>query len=115
METETNTETILKTPEEHEIKTAYFSFMSKFGKSYATLDHMEERYSVFKDNYLKIESHNNFLDADRKPAPFKMGVNSFSDMTEEEFVSQRLSNKLKMGPHTAGKTAAVERKLKSEE
>ena len=25
---------------EHDIKTAYFSFVAKFGKSYATLDHM---------------------------------------------------------------------------
>jgi len=42
---------------------------------------MEERYEAFKENYLKIESHNA-----RSDKPFKMAVNRFSDMTEAEFV-----------------------------
>ena len=59
------------------MKTAFFSFIAKFGKSYGTLDHMQDRYDAFKVNYLKIEAHN-ALDA-----PFKLGVNEFTDMTEE--------------------------------
>ena len=76
-------------PSEHEIKTAYFSFVAKYGKSYATLDHMQERYDAFKVNYLNIQAHN------AQDPPFTLGVNEFSDMTEEEFVKARLSSPIR--------------------
>ena len=76
-------------PSEHEIKTAYFSFVAKYGKSYATLDHMQERYDAFKVNYLNIQAHN------AQDPPFTLGVNEFSDMTEEEFVKARLSSSIR--------------------
>ncbi len=53
---------------------------------------MNERYSAFKDNYLKIEKHNATPDQHGRPSPFKMAVNRFSDMTETEFVQERLSS-----------------------
>ena len=48
---------------------------------------MEERYEAFKENYLKIDSHNA-----RSDKSFKMAVNRFSDMTEAEFVQERLTH-----------------------
>ena len=49
---------------------------------------MQDRYDAFKVNYLKIEAHN-ALDA-----PFKLGVNEFTDMTEEEFIADRFGARL---------------------
>lgn len=48
---------------------------------------MDERYGVFKENYLKITRHNNSRDETGRPAPFQMAVNRFSDITEAEFVT----------------------------
>ena len=51
-----------KSTDEGTIKDAYFKFVAMFGKSYGSIDHMQERYDIFKDNFLKIESHNNSVD-----------------------------------------------------
>ena len=75
---------------EQHIKQEYLKFVATYGKSYVSMDHMDERYGVFKQNYLKIARHNNSSDEIGRPAPFKMAVNRFTDMTEEEFVAERL-------------------------
>ena len=45
---------------EHVIRSAYMQFIAEYGKSYATQEHMEDRFQAFKTNYLKIEGHNAF-------------------------------------------------------
>ena len=78
---------------EEQIKRAYFSFISKYGKSYATIDHMQERYDAFKENYEMIEKHNSYIDPENGiPHPFTMTVNKFTDITQQEFVDERLSS-----------------------
>lgn len=78
------------------IKDAYFKFVALYGKSYATMDQMQDRYDAFRDNYIKIESHNTSVDESGRSPPFRLGVNQFSDMTEKEFVNERLSSGIKL-------------------
>ncbi len=59
---------------------AFMHFLAKYGKMYATKSDLNTRYTIFSENYDKIQEHNS--------APierFTMGVNQFTDMTEEEF------------------------------
>ena len=56
------------------------SFVQKFHKKYASEEEKQYRYSVFKDNLKHIEKLNQ-----ENHAVF--GVNSFSDLSNEEFVS----------------------------
>ena len=45
-------------------------------------------FSIYKA--ISIIPHNNSVDKDGRPAPFRMAVNHFTDMTEEEFAEERL-------------------------
>jgi len=57
-------------------------FLAKYGKMYATKSDLNSRFEVFSQTYDKIKEHNS--------APierFQMGINSFADMTEEEFAT----------------------------
>lgn len=54
------------------------------------MEHMKSTYDAFKANFLRIEAHNTA----EPEAPFQLGINQFSDMTEEEFVAERLSAKI---------------------
>lgn len=78
------------TSDERYLQLEYLNFVSKYSKTYASLQHLDERYNVFKENYLKIASHNSHIDEYGRPAPFRMAVNKFSDMTETEFANERL-------------------------
>ena len=71
----------------------YLRFVAEFGKQYASKEHMDERYEIFKDNYAKIESHNNSVDEEGRPPSFEMGINQFSDLTEDEFMADRFGAK----------------------
>ena len=57
-------------------------FLAKYGKMYATKSDLNSRFEVFSQTYDKVKEHNS--------APierFQMGINSFADMTEEEFAA----------------------------
>ena len=84
------TDPVVSVAVEEEIRLEYFKFVAKYGKSYASVQQMDEKYDAFKQNFEKIEAHNSFVDEDGTPAPFRMGINQFSDMTEAEFVAERL-------------------------
>lgn len=51
----------------------FIEFVAKFGKSYASIDHHEERFHIFDENLRLINEHN------KKNLGFRMGVNQFSD------------------------------------
>ena len=59
---------------------AFISFVGTYGRSYASKQHLDERYGIFKENLTKIEKHNS------SDAPFRMAVNQFSDLREPEFL-----------------------------
>jgi len=71
-----------------EIEAEFIKFIAKYGRSYASKDQMSQRFEVFKQNYEVIEAHNRLGDA----VPFTMGVNQFTDMTDEEFEKEIISN-----------------------
>ena len=58
----------------------FMNYVSEYRKSYASQDEFTARKEVFKNNYLAIEKHNK--DGDQS---WKLGVNMFTDMTQQEF------------------------------
>ena len=88
------------TTSEATIKAEYYKFLAMFGKAYASVDQHDHRFAIFKDNFTKIEEHNNSVDELGRSPPFTMGINQFSDMTAEEFSAEkfggvRIPNRLK--------------------
>jgi membrane protein insertase Oxa1/YidC/SpoIIIJ len=63
-----------------DIHLAFVSFLAKYGRSYASKEHMTTRYEVFKQNFKSMQAH------DRARTGYSVGVNQFSDLTEEEFL-----------------------------
>lgn len=64
------------------------SWMAEHGKVYTSLDEKQRRFSIFKDNFRFITEHNS------KPNQiFKMGLNKFADLTNEEFKVSYLGRK----------------------
>jgi C1A family cysteine protease len=58
----------------------FSNFQDRFSKRYSSLQEMEERFSVFRENLRMIRQHNS--DVGRN---FTLGLNKFSDLTSEEF------------------------------
>jgi len=63
----------------------FSTFMNKFGKTYSTSEESKLRFDIFKDNVKKMNAHNA-----RKDVSWKMGINQFSDLTDEEFEARHL-------------------------
>ncbi|KAF5948240.1 hypothetical protein HYC85_014197 [Camellia sinensis] len=70
-------------------------WMTSFGRVYKDTAEKEERFKIFKANVEMIESFNK---ASNKP--YKLGVNQFADLTNEEF---KLRNRFKSHVCTAAK------------
>jgi len=58
----------------------FMNFVSEFRKSYGSQEDFVARREIFKQNYLQNIKHNNEGDQS-----YKLGVNQFSDLTEQEF------------------------------
>merc|ERR1711981_521839 len=63
----------------------FSSFINKFGKTYSTSEESKLRFDIFKSNVQKMNAHNA-----RKDVSWKMGINQFSDLTDEEFEARHL-------------------------
>lgn len=63
--------------------TEFTNFQERFNKRYSSIQELENRFSIFKNNLITILSHNSDLSQN-----FTMGVNQFTDLTPEEFKSQ---------------------------
>nr|ABQ10191.1 actinidin Act1c [Actinidia eriantha] len=79
-----------------EVKAMYESWLIKHGKSYNSLGERERRFEIFKETLRFIDEHN--ADTSRS---YKVGLNQFADLTNEEFRSTYLgftrgSNKTKV-------------------
>jgi C1A family cysteine protease len=68
---------------DNEIWSHFTNFQEKFVKKYENVEELETRFSVFRENFRNIITHN----ADRSQN-FTMGVNQFTDLTPEEFKAQ---------------------------
>jgi hypothetical protein len=65
--------------EDYSIYREFLSFISKYNKFHSTMQNHINKFKVFKNNYIKIFKHN-------KDQQFKMEINKFSDLNEDEFL-----------------------------
>lgn len=63
--------------------------MSKYGRIYRNIEEKQRRYTIFKENVEFVENFNK-----QGNKTYKLSVNKFSDMTNEEFLRQRTGAKL---------------------
>ena len=70
----------------------FTNFQERFSKKYSTLQEMEERFAVFRDNFRAIRQHNSDISQN-----FTMGINQFTDLTHAEFKATYVSG-LKAAP-----------------
>lgn len=73
----------------------FVEFVAKFGKKYSSPEELVFRFRVFQNNLKVVQSSTTFQDAKgnsrpglsvaKSPQPFNMGINHFSDMSDEEF------------------------------
>ncbi|KAL6190826.1 hypothetical protein ACLB2K_037220 [Fragaria x ananassa] len=64
-------------------------WMSKYGRIYRNIEEKQRRYTIFKENVEFVENFNK-----QGNKTYKLSVNKFSDMTNEEFLRQRTGAKL---------------------
>jgi len=64
-------------------------WMNHYGKVYNDHQEREKRFKIFTENMKYIEAFNN----GESNKPYKLGINQFADLTNEEFVASR--NKFK--------------------
>ncbi|XP_074264031.1 cysteine proteinase mucunain-like [Silene latifolia] len=67
-----------------EVMSLYESWLVKHGKNYNGLGEKERRFSIFKDNLRYIDQRNS------ENRSFKLGLNRFADLTNEEYKSMYL-------------------------
>ncbi|EPS62067.1 cysteine proteinase, partial [Genlisea aurea] len=80
---------------EDETKSMFESWAAKHKKSYADSDQKARRFEIFKDNLKYVEERN--AAGDRK---YKLGLNRFSDLTNEEYRTGFLGRKPNRSPGT---------------
>ena len=73
-------------------------WMAKYGRNYADSVEKERRFKIFKDNVEFIDKFNN--EGNRT---YKLSVNEFTDLTNEEFVASHTGYKIPTQP-TSSKT-----------
>ncbi|KAL2894682.1 Cysteine proteinase RD21A [Bienertia sinuspersici] len=69
---------------EDDVMALYESWLVKHGKSYNALGEKQRRFGIFKDNLDYIEQHNS------KKLSFRLGLNLFADLTNQEYRSRFL-------------------------
>ncbi|XP_024185972.1 senescence-specific cysteine protease SAG39 [Rosa chinensis] len=62
----------------------YKQWMDHYGRVYNEINEKKKRFQIFKENVAFVESSNN--DASK---PYKLSVNQFADLTNEEFIASR--------------------------
>lgn len=74
-------------------------WMSEYGRIYKDETEKTERFMVFKNNLEFIESFNN-----GGSKPYKLGLNAYADLTNEEFRASRNGYKLSLESNQANHT-----------
>jgi len=72
-----------------------------------TPDEKPRRFKIFRENLDKIRGNN------ANNGSFKMGVNQFADMTQDEFRKKMLSPVPPIPPMAAGTGADVQKKMQA--
>ena len=61
---------------------AWQSYKAEYGKVYSTPEEDARRYAIWTNNIREVVTHNSAHDAE-----YEQGINQFSDITEDEFLS----------------------------
>lgn len=75
---------VARTLEEAFMLERHEQWMARYGRVYHNTTEKERRFMIFKDNVQRVESFNKAGDR-----PYKLSVNEFSDLTNEEFKASR--------------------------
>jgi hypothetical protein len=78
---------------EEETRRMYVDWMARHGKAYNAVGEEERRYQVFKDNLRYVDRHN--AAADAGVHSFRLGLNRFADLTNDEYRATYLGVKNK--------------------
>ncbi|KAH0434058.1 hypothetical protein IEQ34_026902 [Dendrobium chrysotoxum] len=76
---------------EAEMREIYERWMEQHGRNYNVLDEKERRFEVFKENLRYIDEHN--AAADAGVHSFRLGLNRFADLTNEEYRASYLGTR----------------------
>ncbi|XP_047333073.1 cysteine proteinase RD21A-like [Impatiens glandulifera] len=76
-----------KSRSDEEMMDIYKTWMTKHGKAYNGIEESEKRFNIFKDNLLFVDVHNS------EERTYKVGLNMFADLTDEEYRSYYLGMK----------------------
>jgi len=68
---------------------AHQQWMMKYGRVYTNSSEMDNRFQIFKENLEYIEKFNNVGNKS-----YKFGLNSYSDLTSEEFIASHTGLKV---------------------
>ncbi|KAI9118331.1 hypothetical protein K1719_010663 [Acacia pycnantha] len=71
-----------------EVMAIYEHWLVKHGKAYNALGEKEKRFEIFKDNLRFIDEHN------AGNRTYKVGLNRFADLTNEEYRAKHLGTKI---------------------
>jgi len=88
---------------EEEVKSMYESWVVEHGKQYNAIGERERRFEIFKDNLNFIDEHNAAGDES-----YKLGLNKFADLTNQEYRSTYLGLKMDRNPRLSSRYAVLE-------
>ncbi|KAH7577036.1 hypothetical protein JRO89_XS01G0196100 [Xanthoceras sorbifolium] len=77
-------QTMSRTLQDASMYERYEQWMARYGRVYNDITDKEKRFQIFKENVARIESFNKANDK-----LYKLGVNEFADLTNEEFKASR--------------------------
>ncbi|PSR87959.1 Cysteine proteinase [Actinidia chinensis var. chinensis] len=72
---------------DEEVMGIYAEWLAKHGKAYNRIGERERRFEIFKDNLKFVDEHNS------ENRSYKVGLNRFADLTNEEYRSMFLGTK----------------------
>lgn len=88
--------------------TMFEGFKEKFDKKYSSLEELEARFTVFRENMKTIQEHNSGLHN------YTLGVNAFSDLTEEEFKEKYVGGYKNLGKTSCSKFMGSSKEMPAE-
>ncbi|KAK8954793.1 Oryzain alpha chain [Platanthera zijinensis] len=77
---------------EAEVREIYEGWMTRHDRNYNSLNEKDRRFEVFRDNLRYIDEHN--AAADAGVHAFRLGLNRFADLTNEEYRAARLGTRI---------------------
>ncbi|GLT54672.1 hypothetical protein SLA2020_278530 [Shorea laevis] len=73
-----------RTLQDASMRERHEEWMARYGRVYNNFNEHQKRFKIFEENVALIESSNR--DANK---PYKLSVNQFADLTNEEFIASR--------------------------